>query len=89
MLDPRGQRPWLNNKIVINVMIFILTFVDKWLQFDALNDFSVWLRTGSNPAYIYQFRSHTGIRIDSRFSTLVTKDQILRATKILDDSRCV
>ena len=70
-------------------MIFNLTFVEKWLQFNALNDFSVWLRTSSNPADTYQCRSHIGIRIDSRFSTLVTKDQILRATKILDDSRCV
>ena len=30
-------------------MIFILIFVENWLSFDAINKFSVWLRTGSNP----------------------------------------
>ena len=29
------------------------------MQFDAKHDFSVWLRTGSNPADIDRFRSHT------------------------------
>ena len=40
-------------------MIFILIFVEKCLLFDAVHDFSVWLRTGSNPVDSNRFRSHT------------------------------
>ena len=29
-------------------------------KFDTIHDFSVWLKTGSNPANINRFRSHTG-----------------------------
>ena len=39
-------------------MIFILIFVENCLLFDAIH-FSVWLRTGSNPADINQFKSYT------------------------------
>ena len=28
--------------------------------YDAIHDFSVWLKTGSKPADINRFRSHTG-----------------------------
>ena len=40
-------------------MIFILVFMEHDLQQDAIHDFSVWLRAGSNPVDINQFRSHT------------------------------
>ena len=40
-------------------MIFVLLFVEKCIKYDALHDFSVWLRTGSNPADM-RLRSHTG-----------------------------
>ena len=43
------------NKTDINFMIFISIFVENYLQYDAIHDFSVWMRTGSNPADIYQF----------------------------------
>ena len=46
------------NKSGIKFMIFILY---SWnIVYDAIHDFSVWLRTGSNPADIDPFRSHTG-----------------------------
>ncbi len=53
---------FLVNKTDINIMIFTLIFVDNCLQFDAKNDFSVYMRTVSNPADINWFRSHTGIQ---------------------------
>ena len=31
-----------------------LIFVDNCLQYDVMNVFLAWLRTGSNPAEIYQ-----------------------------------
>ena len=39
---------------------FIFIFMENCLQYDAIPDFSVSLRTGSNPAYINRFQSHTG-----------------------------
>ncbi len=33
------------DKTGINFMIFILIFVENCLYFDAIHDFSVWLRT--------------------------------------------
>ncbi len=47
------------SKTGINLMIFILIFVENCLWFDAIYAFSVWLRTGPNPADSYRFRSHT------------------------------
>ena len=46
------ERPktWANNT-GINVMIFILIFVENCLYYD-IHNFSVWLRTGSNPSDI-------------------------------------
>ena len=35
---------------------------------NAIHDFSVWQRTGSNPAYINRFQSHTG-------KVLITQNQ--------------
>ncbi len=46
-------------KTGINFMIFILIFVENCLQFDAVHNFSVCLRTGYNPTDINRFRSHT------------------------------
>ena len=40
-------------------MIFILMFVENLLIYDIVHDFSVWLRTGSNPVNINWFRSNT------------------------------
>ena len=40
-------------------MIYILILVENSMQFDAIHDFSVWLRAGSNQADINRFRSHT------------------------------
>ena len=34
--------------------------MENCLQYDAIHDFLVWLRTGSNPADINRFRSLTG-----------------------------
>ena len=39
-------------------MFFILLFVENGLQYNAIHNFSVWLRTGFNPADIN--RSYTG-----------------------------
>ena len=36
------------NKTGINLMIFILIFVENCLYYNAIHDFSVLLRTGSN-----------------------------------------
>ena len=48
-----------DNKAGIGFIIFILIFVENCLKYDAIHDFSVWLRTGSNSADINGFRSHT------------------------------
>jgi len=48
------------NKTSINFIIFISIFVKNCLLFDAIHDFSVWLRIGSNPVDINRFQSHTG-----------------------------
>ncbi len=45
------------NLSVINFMIFILIFIENCLKFDAIHDFSVWLRTGSNQTDSNRFRS--------------------------------
>ena len=47
------------NKTGINLMIFfILFFVENCLLYDTIHDFSVWLRTGSNPSDINRFLRH-------------------------------
>ncbi len=61
--EPKAQA----NKTGINFMIFILLHIENCLQYNALHDFSVWLRTDSNLADINRFRSNTG--------NLLTRDQ--------------
>ena len=39
-------------------MIFILIFLKNCLQFNAIHDFLVWLKTGSNPTDINWYQSH-------------------------------
>ena len=34
--------------------------MEKCLKYDAIHDFSVWLRAGSNPADLNRFQSRTG-----------------------------
>ena len=65
-----GFRPVGANKTGIN---YILILVENCLQNNAMHDFSVWLRTGSNPSDINQFQSHTRKGI-----------YIVREEKILD-----
>ena len=55
LLIPRGRRHELTK-----LMIFISIFVENLMQYDAIYDFSVRLRTGYDPADINRFRSHTG-----------------------------
>ena len=43
--------PW-GAETGINVMIHILIFVEKFLYYDAIKDFSVWQRTCFNPAIL-------------------------------------
>ncbi len=43
----------------INFMIFILIFVENCLYFEAIHDFSVWLKTASNPTDRNRFQGHT------------------------------
>ncbi len=40
-------------------MIFILILVKNCLQFDAIHDFSVWLRTSFSQVDFNRFESHT------------------------------
>ncbi len=55
------------NKTVVDYVIFTLILVANCLKYDAIHDFSEWLTTGSNPADINQFRSHTTNVIQSKF----------------------
>ena len=59
LLIPIGRWHRLT-KQVLKLMIFILIFVENLMQYDAIYDFSVRLRIGSDPADINGFRSHTG-----------------------------
>ena len=56
--NPEGPKAW-DNKTGIKLKIFILIFTENCLQYDAIHDFSLWLRTGSNPADSNRFQSHT------------------------------
>ena len=47
------------NKAGISFRFYFNIIVENCLLYDALHDFSVWLRIGSNPVDINQFRSHT------------------------------
>ena len=57
LLAPRDQRPRLTKLKGINSMFFIL-IRGNLAVYDALLDFSVWLRTGINPADNNRFGSH-------------------------------
>ena len=63
-IKPRFVRPdWLkarSNKTDISFMVFILIFLENCLYYDAMHNFSVWLRTGYIPADINRFRSDAG-----------------------------
>ena len=41
-------------------MIYILIFVEIFLQYDVKHGFSVWIKAGSDLADIDRFRSDTG-----------------------------
>ena len=58
--NPEGPKVRDKKVVPIHFMILILIFVENCLLFDAIHDFSVWLRTGSNPVDSNRFRSHTG-----------------------------
>ena len=55
-MSPEGQNTGLTELDTI----FILIFEENWLQYDTMLDFSVWIRTGSNPLDIIRLLSHSG-----------------------------
>ena len=57
--SPEGPKV-LADKTGVYFIISILIFVEKCLEYDDKNYFSVWLRTSPNPSDINRFRSHTG-----------------------------
>ena len=56
--------------------------MENSLYYYAILNFSVWLRTGSNPANINRFRSHTGKKnnneLINKLLSLATIGKILR-----------
>ena len=46
------------------------------LLYDAILDFSVCLKTGSNPADINRFRSHTGNKFHTRTKLILTAEHL-------------
>ena len=48
-----------------------------FVQYDAVHDFSVWLRTISNPVDINRFRRFTGIIFFQTFSNKSTKEILI------------
>ena len=59
-VSPEGPKSQANKINGINIKTFILTFEEYCFKCDTIHDFSLWLRTSSNPADINQFQSHTG-----------------------------
>ena len=49
----------LSNKTGFNFLLYNIIFVENWIQYDAIYNFSVWLKTDSNPADINRFQSYT------------------------------
>ena len=45
------------NILVLILWLFIFIFVGKLEKYDTIHEFSVWIRTDSNPADINRFRS--------------------------------
>ena len=58
-LNPEGTQAWAN-KTGNNFMPFISIFVENYLLYNAIDDFSLWLKTGSNPVGINRFQSFSG-----------------------------
>ena len=56
-IDPEGSKDRAN-KTGIKLIIFILIFEES--LYDAKRNFSLWLRTDSNPPDINRFQSDTG-----------------------------
>ena len=56
-------------KMVFNLWLYIFIFVENWISYDARHNFSVCLRTSSNP--INRFRSDTGNSIISSHNALL------------------
>ena len=54
LLFPKGQRPELKKNYTVS-----LIFMETCHQYNAIQDFSVWLRTDFNSADNYHFRRHT------------------------------
>ena len=52
------------------MICILLVVLENCIKYDTINDFSVWLRTGFNPADINRFQSHTekyyAVNIDMR-----------------------
>ena len=49
--SPEGPKARAN-QTRIDIMTFILVFVESCLYYNAIHDFSVWLRTGYEPYWI-------------------------------------
>ena len=58
-IDPEGSKDRAN-KTDIKLIIFILIFAESLILYDAKHNFSLWLRTDSNPPDINLFQSDTG-----------------------------
>ena len=71
LLDKRGRRYGLI-KLVLILIFFNIR--GKILQYGAIHDFSVWLRTSSNPTDINRFRRQTGRVIISFSNKLLGKN---------------
>ena len=48
-------------------MILISIIVENCLSYDAIHELSAWIRTGSNPADINRFPSHTRKKLNDAF----------------------
>ena len=53
LVSPEGPKALITKLL----SILFLLFVENCLQYNAIHDFSVWLRTGSNPLAINRFES--------------------------------
>ena len=56
---PVGPKALANITCKILIIIFILILMENSPLYDVILDFQVWRRTGSNPADINRFQSHT------------------------------
>ena len=52
--SPVGPTSWFN-EICIDFMIFILLFVENFLKYDTIHDFSAWQRAGAYPPDIIPY----------------------------------